>query len=616
MKKTIILLFMALMAFSVNVNAQTKQLSNRYGMKLTDNGDGTYSLLNGKKYLPFANVDVDTIPGVYELYTYVPNRLQSRDYKGVRTEDIIFKKTATYECKLTIDYADASFTSPTPFMIYIHGGGWQRGDNNSSKSLSQYLAKQYGVTGVRVEYVMSGVEGSTVEMSIQDILDAYKYICDNAKKLNIDASRFGFLGTSAGAHLAGIAAMRTAGAKVLVGYSGIYDLTKAAICMKAKAEKMPDRVRYFFDKDEAKLRKASAYYNIPKKNIPAALLVCGTADATIECSQSVDFAAALKKAGGEVKLLKYTNYDHNLSSKTSDKMEEIFFHSVDFIASHLGATKTTATASKKPVADKKPAAPVAATVASQKPGVPAVLPLGITSECPDSSGIHKDNHFCHLTSVYDEELKKDVYNFIIHANIDDDRGKSNITDRQRNEVKTDNKSPLSMRALEGETLTMRWKFRLPVGFKTTKKFSHIHQLKGIDNKQGTARVGQPLITFTCYTKGNGKGQELRLRWSDRNNNDESITLDKTDLAPFLGTWVEVEEKATFAAKGSYSVVIRNVKTGSVMFEYKNDNLDMWRTGASSLRPKWGIYRYLGEGHSMASELRDEEIRFADFEIIK
>ena len=33
---------------------------------------------------------------------------------------------------------------------------------------------------------------------------------------------------------------------------------------------------------------------------------------------------------------------------------------------------------------------------------------------------------------------------------------------------------------------------------------------------------------------------------------------------------------------------------------------MWRTDCTGLRPKWGIYRYLGENRSWQDRLRDEE----------
>lgn len=240
---------------------------------------------------------------------------------------------------------------------------------------------------------------------------------------------------------------------------------------------------------------------------------------------------------------------------------------------------------------------------------------GYNHETPDSSRSHTRKHFQHITQTIDKELGKPVLVFHIHANIDDDRGKANINDRQRNEIKTDGKSPRNMVGQDGETLTMRWKFKLPNGFMTTKKFSHIHQLKGIDNKQGTATVGAPLITLTCYSKGNKGLQVLRLRYDNRNA-DGSVTLAETDLEQLLGQWVEVEETATFGEKGSYSVVIKKVKGGEVLLSYRNDDLDMWRTGCTGIRPKWGIYRYIGDNREWASQLRDEKLLFADFSIEK
>ncbi len=240
---------------------------------------------------------------------------------------------------------------------------------------------------------------------------------------------------------------------------------------------------------------------------------------------------------------------------------------------------------------------------------------GYNYEVPDSSRSHAPAHFRHITQTIDKDLGKPVFVFHIHAKIDDDRGKPGITDRQRNEIKTDGKSPAFMMGQEGETLTMRWKFKLPAGFMTTKKFSHIHQLKGIDNRQGTAAVGAPLVTLTCYSKGNKGLQVLRLRYDNRNAGG-SVTLAETDLSPLLGQWVEVEETAAFGAKGSYSVVIRKVNGGEVLLDYHNEDLDMWRTGCTGIRPKWGIYRYIGEDRSWQSLLRDEQIRFADFSIEK
>lgn len=323
-------LIVCLCAFPLFCLAQeaTPQLSNRYAMKMTQNEDGSYTLISAKKYAQM--IDVNTIPDVMVPYTYTPERLQSKDYKGVTTKDFVFKKHKDYELKLSVDLAATD--KPAPFVVYIHGGGWSRGDNSASRSLSQYLAKQKGITGVRISYTLAPQTGATVKVSIQDVLDAVNYVKEHAAELNINPDCFGFLGTSAGAHLAGVAAMSVPGTKAFVGYSGIYDLEKAAITMKTKDAQ---RIAYFCDRDPKVLREASPLSLIPKKNVPASMLVCGTCDVTVECEQSEWMAAALKKKGGVCELLKYEYYDHNLSSKSSDKMEEIFFKTVDFLTNYM-----------------------------------------------------------------------------------------------------------------------------------------------------------------------------------------------------------------------------------------------------------------------------------------
>ena len=217
-------------------------------------------------------------------------------------------------------------------MIYCHGGGWARGNNGALRTLSQYMAKQKGVTGVRIAYTLAPQPGATVEVSIDDVLAAVEYLRKHAAELNIDPARIGFVGNSAGAHLAAVGAMRTHGAKVFVGYSGIYDLETAAICQRSKD---PQRIGYFCNRDAKVLHAASPVNLVPKKNAPAALLFCGTADITVECSQSKAFAEALSKRGAKVDLQVLENYDHNLSAKASDKMEEVFFKTVDFLTENL-----------------------------------------------------------------------------------------------------------------------------------------------------------------------------------------------------------------------------------------------------------------------------------------
>ncbi len=181
-------------------------------------------------------------------------------------------------------------------------------------------------------YTLAPQDNANIEVTIKDVLDAVQYIKDHAKEYNIDPKRIGFCGASAGGHLSGCASLMT-NAKVLVGYAGVYDLTTANVIKHAKTKQ---RIDYFCGRDQKVLEEASPINLINKKTRLAAQLFCGTGDIVVEYSQSVVFAEALKKKKGcVVDLQIYENYDHSLNSKTSDKMEEIFFKTVDFITENL-----------------------------------------------------------------------------------------------------------------------------------------------------------------------------------------------------------------------------------------------------------------------------------------
>ena len=72
----------------------------------------------------------------------------------------------------------------------------------------------------------------------------------------------------------------------------------------------------------------------------------------------------------------------------------------------------------------------------------------------------------------------------------------------------------------------------------------------------------------------------------------------------------------FSDEGKYSVVITRIRDGKQLLKLSNIELDTWRSGCTGMRPKWGLYRNFGEGRSLAGQLRDEVLKFADFEIHK
>ena len=81
----------------------------------------------------------------------------------------------------------------------------------------------------------------------------------------------------------------------------------------------------------------------------------------------------------------------------------------------------------------------------------------------------------HIDEIFDNELNQYVFRFHLHTSEDDDRCIN--FDRQRNEIKSYDKSPDSLLAVEGEVVEYKWKFKIDQGFQSSPKFTHIHQLK-------------------------------------------------------------------------------------------------------------------------------------------
>jgi hypothetical protein len=218
---------------------------------------------------------------------------------------------------------------------------------------------------------------------------------------------------------------------------------------------------------------------------------------------------------------------------------------------------------------------------------------GTAEETPDCSHTAFGPH---ITQSFDNTLNKYVFDFWIHVTPDNDRCIN--FDRQRNEIKTYGPSPAAVKAFLGDTMDFRWQFQLAAGFQPSPSFTHVHQVKA-----GDGNADAPMITISAYS---GSPDVLRINtWNDAGV--ETI-LANADLTPFKGTWVEADEHVYFNWTGTYSVTIKRVSDGAVLFSYTNNSIEMWRTGTTFVRPKWGIYRSLNN----SSYLRDEDVLFGGF----
>lgn len=206
----------------------------------------------------------------------------------------------------------------------------------------------------------------------------------------------------------------------------------------------------------------------------------------------------------------------------------------------------------------------------------------------------------HITEAWDSQLNRYVFEFHIHVTPDNDRCIN--FDRQRNEIKTYDKSPAHLIGVTGEFVTYKWKFKLATGFQVSSNFTHLHQVKAVGGDEA-----DPIF---CLTARKGYPNKLELNYyvdSDLN----AVKLTSENLSLFENTWVEVTERIKIDnVNGTYSIVIKNVSTGATLLSYSNNQLLTIRADNAFIRPKWGVYRSL----NAPQDLRDEIVRFASFSI--
>ncbi len=106
--------------------------------------------------------------------------------------------------KQVVHFWKASSDKPTPLLFYVHGGGWRSGNRLSGVAplLSQFL--QAGISVVSVEYRFTDeatADGVVppVKGPLHDAARALQFVRSKAAEWNIDKTRIGASGGSAGA---------------------------------------------------------------------------------------------------------------------------------------------------------------------------------------------------------------------------------------------------------------------------------------------------------------------------------------------------------------------------------------------------------------------------------
>ncbi len=217
--------------------------------------------------------------------------------------------------------------APWPVAMFVHGGGWaqrRRSEGPLFADITAGLVEQ-GIAVASPDYRLA--PDHTWPAPLDDVECALAQIGTMAAPWQLDPSRVGAWGVSAGGHLVSLAGTRPAGPVALVAVADLYgpaDLAAAGWPVSTGA-----LIAQEFGSSPAVLREASPRRWASAED-PPFLVVHGDADRSVPLAQSEHFVRALRAAGVETDFVVVPGGTHGLGDRP-----EVAARVISFLAERL-----------------------------------------------------------------------------------------------------------------------------------------------------------------------------------------------------------------------------------------------------------------------------------------
>lgn len=242
--------------------------------------------------------------------------------------------------------------APIPAILWLHGGGWERGDKNGNSGA--LMLADAGFVTASIFYRLSGDDPFPAD--IEDCKCAIRYLRANAARYGIDPNRIGVAGASAGGHLAELVATadEKAGLEGTGGwpkvssrveaasaYYGVSDFTVGAMQFQHHTGKVVVKLFRGDEKEKPELYRLASPIHHVSSDDPPLLLVHGEQDDLVPFLQSVEMAKAYQRAGLTVEFILVKNAGHDFEQigleAVSPSVEEIHLKTIAFFKRYLEA---------------------------------------------------------------------------------------------------------------------------------------------------------------------------------------------------------------------------------------------------------------------------------------
>lgn len=215
-------------------------------------------------------------------------------------------------------------------IVYIHGGGWTRGDKSEfpKQMIEELVGKRgYIVASINYRLVKDGVNRFPAQ--IEDVKKALAFISKNAAKYQYNGNEYALMGGSAGAHLAMLYAYgfdREKQVKTVIDLWGPTDLTDKTVRPDGSdADNIV--INFLGEKDpNAQITKEAspAYYLNKETGVPT-ILFHGGQDPLVKVSQAEQLYKKLQELGIPSQLEIYPDEKHGVGPAAAvDVFKKIF----------------------------------------------------------------------------------------------------------------------------------------------------------------------------------------------------------------------------------------------------------------------------------------------------
>src|SRR5690554_434089 len=209
-------------------------------------------------------------------------------------------------------YLPANRDLNTNIMILVHGGGWNAGDKNDMNDLKNYVRNTFPNMGVvNINYRLANENNLPYPMQLDDITSVINHLNTKQNHYVID-NDFGFIGVSAGAHLAllwSYAFDTNSDIDMVCSIVGPTNLTDPAYLNAT--DPMLQALLDLFGEDAsmAFLEEVSPYHQVTAA-APPTILFYGGQDPLIPTSQGIDMKDKLESLGVPHQFTLYPNAGH------------------------------------------------------------------------------------------------------------------------------------------------------------------------------------------------------------------------------------------------------------------------------------------------------------------